>query len=115
MNLFNALIKSGHFYGQTNADVELGIQTSFVIMNVFSQTFHICPGEEQVSLAQALAGFGRGYIPGNQPLGKKGKKHFEQVDTMNCSHVQNSLKWAVIFEPDSRKKHKFFLSIFTES
>lgn len=73
MNLFNALIKSGHFYGQTNADVEVGIQTRFVITNVFSQTFHICLGEEQVSLAQALAGFGRGYIPGNQPLGKKGK------------------------------------------
>lgn len=73
MNLFNALIKSGHFYGQTNADVEVGIQTRFVITNVFSQTFHICLGEEQVSLAQALAGFGRGYILGNQPLGKKGK------------------------------------------
>lgn len=53
MNLFNALIKSGHFYGQTNADVEVGIQTRFVITNVFSQTFHICLGEEQVSLAQA--------------------------------------------------------------
>lgn len=73
MNLFNALIKSGHFYGQTNADVEVRIQTRFVITNVFSQTFHICLGEEQVSLAQALPGFGRGYIPGNQPLGKKGK------------------------------------------
>lgn len=43
------------------------------------------------------------------------KKHFEQVDIMNCSHGQNSLKWAVIFKADSRKKHKFFLSIFTES
>lgn len=115
MNLFNALIKSGHFYGQTNADVELGIQTSFVIMNVFSQTFHICPGEEQVSPGTGPGWIWKGLYTWKTATGVERKKHFEQVDTMNCSHVQNSLKWAVIFEPDSGKKHKFFLSIFTES
>jgi len=52
---------------------------------VFSQTFHISLKEERVPLAQPLGGFGRGCVPGNQPLQKKGKNSFEQVDMMKCS------------------------------